>query len=78
MTPQSKGAKEKLLTRIIVSRCEVDLKRICSEYKANFGQSVQKTILVNKSYRLLAESHLLDGVSRHATPLTCSLSVGTH
>lgn len=52
MTPQSKGAKEKLVTRIIVSRCEVDLKKICSEYKANFGQSLQKTILVNESYRL--------------------------
>ncbi|XP_026168177.1 annexin A2 [Mastacembelus armatus] len=42
---KSKGAKEKAVTRIIVSRCEVDLKKICSEYKANFGQSLQKTIL---------------------------------
>ncbi|XP_047452875.1 annexin A2a [Mugil cephalus] len=42
---KSKGAKEKVVTRIIVSRCEVDLKKICSEYKANFGQSLQKTIL---------------------------------
>uniref|UniRef100_A0A7N6BHE3 Annexin n=1 Tax=Anabas testudineus TaxID=64144 RepID=A0A7N6BHE3_ANATE len=42
---KGKGAKEKIVTRIIVSRCEVDLKKICSEYKANFGQSLQKTIL---------------------------------
>lgn len=42
---KSKGAKEKIVTRIIVSRCEVDLKKICSEYKANFGESVQKTIM---------------------------------
>uniref|UniRef100_A0A8C5GTE8 Annexin n=1 Tax=Gouania willdenowi TaxID=441366 RepID=A0A8C5GTE8_GOUWI len=41
---KSKGAKEKIVTRIIVSRCEVDLKKICSEYKSNFGQSLQKTI----------------------------------
>ncbi|KAF3688814.1 Annexin A2 Annexin II Annexin-2 [Channa argus] len=42
---KSKGAKEKIVTRIIVSRCEVDLQKICSEYKANFGQSLQKTIV---------------------------------
>ncbi|XP_029009498.1 annexin A2-like [Betta splendens] len=41
---KSKGAKEKVVTRIIVSRCEVDLKKVCSEYKAHFGQSLQKTI----------------------------------
>ncbi|KAM7396739.1 hypothetical protein PAMP_019756 [Pampus punctatissimus] len=42
---KSKGAKEKVVTRIIVSRCEVDLKKICSEYKAHYGQTLQKTIL---------------------------------
>ncbi|KAM8860402.1 annexin A2-like [Synchiropus picturatus] len=41
---KSKGAKEKVVTRIIVSRCEVDLKKICVEYKAHYGQSLQKTI----------------------------------
>lgn len=41
---KSKGAKEKVLTRIIVSRCEVDLKKVCEEYKAQFGQSLQRTI----------------------------------
>uniref|UniRef100_A0A3Q0QUX4 Annexin A2a n=1 Tax=Amphilophus citrinellus TaxID=61819 RepID=A0A3Q0QUX4_AMPCI len=42
---KSKGAKEKVVTRIIVSRCEVDLKKICSEYKSCFGQSLQQTIM---------------------------------
>ncbi|XP_077372999.1 annexin A2-like isoform X2 [Festucalex cinctus] len=42
---KSKGAKEKVVTRIIVSRCEVDLKKICSEYKDHHGQSLQKTIM---------------------------------
>ncbi|XP_037538839.1 annexin A2-A [Nematolebias whitei] len=41
---KGKGAKEKMLTRIIVSRCEVDLKKICSEYKSTFGQSLQQAI----------------------------------
>uniref|UniRef100_A0A8C6SUJ5 Annexin n=1 Tax=Neogobius melanostomus TaxID=47308 RepID=A0A8C6SUJ5_9GOBI len=41
---KSKGAKEKLLTRIVVSRCEVDLRKVCNEYKAHFGQSLQQTI----------------------------------
>uniref|UniRef100_A0A3Q4I261 Annexin A2a n=1 Tax=Neolamprologus brichardi TaxID=32507 RepID=A0A3Q4I261_NEOBR len=42
---KSKGAKEKMVTRIIVSRCEVDLRKICSEYKSCFGQSLQQTIM---------------------------------
>ncbi|XP_019731530.1 annexin A2 [Hippocampus comes] len=42
---KSKGCKEKVVSRIIVSRCEVDLKKICSEYKAHHGQSLQKTIV---------------------------------
>lgn len=46
LTPQGKGAKEKLLTRIIVSRCEVDLKKVSSEYKGHFGESLQKAIQV--------------------------------
>ncbi|KAK7891548.1 hypothetical protein WMY93_023511 [Mugilogobius chulae] len=41
---KGKGAKEKVLTRIIVSRCEVDLGKICNEYKAHFGQSLQQAI----------------------------------
>lgn len=48
LSAQSKGAKEKIVTRIIVSRCEVDLKKVCSEYKATFGESVQKTIMVSE------------------------------
>uniref|UniRef100_A0A3Q3BGY4 Annexin A2a n=1 Tax=Kryptolebias marmoratus TaxID=37003 RepID=A0A3Q3BGY4_KRYMA len=41
---KGKGAKEKMLTRVIVSRCEVDLKKICAEFKANSGQSLQQAI----------------------------------
>ncbi|KAM4619326.1 annexin A2-A-like [Polymixia lowei] len=41
---KSKGAKEKVVTRIMVSRCEVDLKKIRSEFKTHFGQSLYKTI----------------------------------
>uniref|UniRef100_A0A8C9Z7R6 Annexin n=1 Tax=Sander lucioperca TaxID=283035 RepID=A0A8C9Z7R6_SANLU len=52
LSVQGKGAKEKIVTRIIVSRCEVDLKKICSQYKTNFGQSLQKTIMVSELYRL--------------------------
>uniref|UniRef100_A0A3P9IGM2 Annexin n=1 Tax=Oryzias latipes TaxID=8090 RepID=A0A3P9IGM2_ORYLA len=41
---KSSGAKEKIVTRIIVSRCEVDLQKICSEFKSAFGKSLQETI----------------------------------
>uniref|UniRef100_A0AAR2KZ93 Annexin n=1 Tax=Pygocentrus nattereri TaxID=42514 RepID=A0AAR2KZ93_PYGNA len=41
---QSKGAKEKVVTRIMVSRCEVDLKKIRSEFKAQYGKSLYQTI----------------------------------
>uniref|UniRef100_A0A8B9L7I8 Annexin n=1 Tax=Astyanax mexicanus TaxID=7994 RepID=A0A8B9L7I8_ASTMX len=41
---KSKGAKEKVVTRIMVSRCEVDLKKIRSEFKAQFGKSLYQTI----------------------------------
>ncbi|XP_073797897.1 annexin A2a isoform X1 [Danio rerio] len=41
---KSKGAKEKVLTRIMVSRCEVDLKKIRQEFKQHFGKSLHQTI----------------------------------
>ncbi|CAL8293958.1 unnamed protein product [Boreogadus saida] len=41
---KSKGAKEKVLTRIMVSRCEVDLRKIRGEYKTQYGESLHKTI----------------------------------
>ncbi|KAM6961203.1 annexin A2-like [Aplochiton taeniatus] len=41
---KGKGAKEKVLTRIMVSRCEVDLLKIRSEFKSVHGQSLYKTI----------------------------------
>ncbi|XP_056595439.1 annexin A2a [Triplophysa dalaica] len=41
---KSKGAKEKVVTRIMVSRCEVDLKKIRQEFKAHHGKSLHHTI----------------------------------
>lgn len=44
---QSKGAKEKVVTRIVVSRCEVDLKKIRSEFKRQHKKSLFQTIAVS-------------------------------
>ncbi|XP_071777286.1 annexin A2b isoform X1 [Centroberyx gerrardi] len=41
---KSKGAKEKVLTRILVSRCEVDLMKIRTEFKKQNGKSLYQTI----------------------------------
>ncbi|KAK0138370.1 Annexin A2 [Merluccius polli] len=43
-----KGAKEKILSRIMVSRCEVDLKKIRNEFMLQYGQSLHKTIAVSE------------------------------
>uniref|UniRef100_A0A671NUW8 Annexin n=1 Tax=Sinocyclocheilus anshuiensis TaxID=1608454 RepID=A0A671NUW8_9TELE len=42
---KSKSVKEKVITRIIVSRCEVDLMKVRAEFKRNFGKSLYQTIL---------------------------------
>lgn len=69
-----------MVTRIIVSRCEVDLKKICSEYKSNFGQSLQKTILVSDSYTPASGLLLIysKACSVMQPPLICAVSAGTH
>ncbi|XP_014833280.1 PREDICTED: annexin A2-like [Poecilia mexicana] len=41
---KSKGAKEKVVTRILVSRCEVDLMRIRTEFKRQHKKSLYQTI----------------------------------
>ncbi|KAK5873499.1 hypothetical protein PBY51_018535 [Eleginops maclovinus] len=41
---KSKGAKEKVVTRIMVSRCEVDLMKIRSEFKKTHKRSLYQTI----------------------------------
>ncbi|XP_053491186.1 annexin A2-A isoform X1 [Ictalurus furcatus] len=41
---KSKSVKDKVLTRIMVSRCEVDLMKIRMEFKAQFGKSLYQTI----------------------------------
>ncbi|XP_016357499.1 annexin A2-B-like [Sinocyclocheilus anshuiensis] len=42
---KSKSVKDKVVTRIIVSRCEVDLMKVRTEFKRNFGKSLYQTIL---------------------------------
>ncbi|XP_061592166.1 annexin A2-B-like [Cololabis saira] len=41
---KSKGAKEKVVTRIMVSRCEVDLVKIRTEFKRQHKRSLYQTI----------------------------------
>ncbi|XP_030621832.1 annexin A2b isoform X2 [Chanos chanos] len=41
---KGKGAKEKTLTRIVVSRCEIDLMKIRTEFKKLHGKSLYQTI----------------------------------
>ncbi|XP_064192871.1 annexin A2-A-like [Anguilla rostrata] len=41
---KSKGAKEKVVTRIMISRCEVDLMKIRTEFKKHYGKSLHQTI----------------------------------
>lgn len=41
---KSKGAKEKVVTRIMVSRCEVDLMKIRTEFKKTQAKSLYQTI----------------------------------
>ncbi|XP_047436973.1 annexin A2-like isoform X1 [Mugil cephalus] len=41
---KTKGAKEKVLTRVIVSRCEIDLMKIRTEFKRQHRKSLYQTI----------------------------------
>ncbi|XP_045075026.1 annexin A2 isoform X2 [Coregonus clupeaformis] len=41
---KGKSAKEKVVTRIMVSRCEVDLMKIRTEFKSQTGKSLSQTI----------------------------------
>ncbi|PWS23194.1 hypothetical protein DKP78_14420, partial [Enterococcus faecium] len=41
---KGKSAKDKVVTRIMVSRCEVDLMKIRSEFKRQHGKSLYQTI----------------------------------
>ena len=48
VVPQGSGTRTKILTRIMVSRSEVDLARIKQEYKKTFGKTLYQEILVSK------------------------------
>lgn len=53
---QGSGTRKHILTRIMVSRSEKDLKRIKDEYKKNYGKTLYQDILVRKqtnSYMVL-------------------------
>lgn len=47
---QGSGYKGKILTRILVSRSEIDLAKIKQEYQSKFGKSLYQDIQVNKSH----------------------------
>uniref|UniRef100_A0A3Q2FT95 Annexin n=1 Tax=Cyprinodon variegatus TaxID=28743 RepID=A0A3Q2FT95_CYPVA len=49
---KNKGAKEKVVTRIMVSRCEVDLMKIRSEFKRQHKKSLYQTIAVSHCSKL--------------------------
>lgn len=42
---EGKGTRKNILSRIMVSRSEIDMKRIKEEYKKNYGKSLYKDIL---------------------------------
>lgn len=46
LTVQGSGYKGKILTRIMVSRSEIDMGQIKSEYKKKYGKTLYKDILV--------------------------------
>ncbi|XP_057203608.1 annexin A2b [Triplophysa rosa] len=41
---KGKSVKEKVMSRIMVSRCEVDLMKVRAEFRRNFGKSLHQTI----------------------------------
>uniref|UniRef100_A0A8C2WHL7 Annexin n=1 Tax=Cyclopterus lumpus TaxID=8103 RepID=A0A8C2WHL7_CYCLU len=45
---KGKGTRKNTLTRIMVSRSEIDMKRIKDEYKKNYGTTLYRDILVSK------------------------------
>lgn len=48
LTPQGKGTRKHILTRIMVSRSEIDMKRIKDDYKKNYGKALYQDILVSR------------------------------
>lgn len=52
LCPQGMGADYGTLTRIVVSRSEVDLLKILQEYKRMYGKTLQQDILVSNTENL--------------------------
>lgn len=49
---QGKGTRKPILTRIMVSRSEIDMKQIKEDYKKNYGKTLHQDILVSKHLKV--------------------------
>lgn len=60
---KGKGTRKNILTRIMVSRSEIDMKQIKEEYKKNYGKTLYMDILVShdddKTNHSLKHNHSL-------------------
>lgn len=69
--PQGKGTRKNILTRIMVSRSEIDMKRIKEEYQKNYGKTLYQEILVsrrtNKDYNPIPDIHFSMGCAHDGT-----------
>ncbi|XP_054626014.1 annexin A2-like isoform X2 [Dunckerocampus dactyliophorus] len=64
---KGKGAKEKVLTRILVSRCQVDLMKIRSVFKKQHRRSLYQTIIV-RTHTSSSFSSWSTSSSHHSNP----------
>lgn len=51
---QGKGTRKHILTRVMVSRSEIDMKHIKEEYKKNYSKTLYQEILVRNGFFFLA------------------------
>ena len=57
---KGKGTRKNILTRIMVSRSEIDMKQIKEEYKKNYGKTLYMDILVsNNDIKFITETQSL-------------------
>lgn len=57
---KGKGTRKNILTRIMVSRSEIDMKQIKEEYKKNYGKTLYMDILVSSDdFKFIIETQSL-------------------